>query len=137
MFVEASLHGNREVPRVDLRNDPPQVRIGKMKEVVADDARAREDSPEQSCRSSLGNPPNTAERSAAEPVEPRTGTERGTSGPAKHAPVAGPGKRVTRRLERVRSLCKAREEGSFSTSAPTPMLTRPKAEVRRFYADEA
>ncbi len=39
-------------------------------------------------------PTNKAECSVAEPVEPRTGGQ-GESGPAKHVPGTGPGKRVT------------------------------------------
>jgi len=51
-------------------------------------------------------PTNKAERSAAEPVEPRTGTE-GIAGPAKHVPGTGPGKRVTGAGTRTegRTLC--------------------------------
>src|SRR5260370_23925966 len=55
-------------------------------------------------------PTNKAEQSVAEPVEPRTENQ-GKRRPAKHAPGAGPGKRVTGAGTRTAS-SKAKEKGA-------------------------
>ena len=66
-------------------------------------------------------PTNKAEQSVAESVEPRTGTK-GNADPAKHAPGAGPGKRVTGAGTRTASR-KAKEEGKVHV-APAPCRSR-------------
>ena len=60
-----------------------------------------------------GKPTNKAERSAAEPVEPRAETE-GNGGPAKHAPGAGSGLSVSQALERIREVARERKEKRFT-----------------------
>ena len=61
-------------------------------------------------------PANNAERSAAEPEEPRAGTE-GNCASAKHAPDAGSGNSVSQALERIRkSQGKGRRRGSPRSS---------------------
>lgn len=50
---------------------------------------------------------------AAEPVEPRAGTE-GNCGPAKHAPGAGSGISVSQALERIRKVARERRQERFT-----------------------
>lgn len=58
-------------------------------------------------------PANKAERSAAEPVEPRAETE-GNCGSAKHAPGAGSGISVSQALERIRKVARERKKEKFT-----------------------
>ena len=60
-----------------------------------------------------GKPTNKAERSAAEPVEPRAETE-GNCAPAKHAPGAGSGVSVSQALERIRKVARERKKEKFT-----------------------
>ena len=60
-----------------------------------------------------GKPTNKAERSAAEPVEPRAVTE-GNCAPAKHAPGAGSGVSVSQALERIRKVARERKKEKFT-----------------------
>src|SRR5258706_11754183 len=61
-------------------------------------------------------PTNKAERSAAEPVEPRAGAE-GECGPAQHGPSTEPGNRVTGAGTHTAS-SKARKEGEDHHAPP-------------------
>ena len=56
---------------------------------------------------------NKAERSAAEPVEPRAETK-GNCAPAKHAPGAGSGISVSQALERIRKAARERKKEKFT-----------------------
>jgi RNA-directed DNA polymerase len=58
-------------------------------------------------------PANNAERSAAEPEEPRAGTE-GNCASAKHAPDAGSGNSVSQALERIRKVARERKKERFT-----------------------
>jgi retron-type reverse transcriptase len=58
-------------------------------------------------------PANKAERSAAEPAEPRAETE-GNCAPANHAPGAGSGIGVSQALERIRKVAKERKREKFT-----------------------
>ena len=69
-----------------------------------------------------GKPTNKAERSTAEPAEPRAEAE-GNARPAKHVPGAAPGKRVTGAGTHTASR-KAKEEGEVHCALP-PYHHRP------------
>jgi RNA-directed DNA polymerase len=58
-------------------------------------------------------PANKAERSAAEPAEPRAETK-GNCAPANHAPGAGSGISVSQGLERIRKVAKDRKREKFT-----------------------
>ena len=60
-----------------------------------------------------GKPTNKAERSAAEPVEPRA-EAKGNCGPAKHAPGAGSGISVSQALARIRKVARQRKKEKFT-----------------------
>src|SRR6266508_614473 len=60
-----------------------------------------------------GKPTNKAERSAAEPAEPRA-EAKGNCEPAKHGPGAGSGISVSQALERIRKVARERKEEKFT-----------------------